>query len=148
MTTIAATAAGSGAAAIVLRSRRTWHRATASQSVERIPHPFAKPPVTEGGEEDVFERRGVMTRTQRARLAPVDDRTAVEQHDLVAHGACKVEILGREQDAAPAGGERGDRLPQDDDGLRVERRGRLVDEDQRRREREAGDGARLPPEAA
>ena len=130
------------------RRRRRWHRATASQSVERISDPFAQRPVAERGEEDLLEGRGAVPRPQRSRLAAVDHDAAVEQHDLVARGAGEVQILGREQDAASARGERRNGLAEDDDRLRVERGGRLVDEDQRRRKRERRNRARLPPQAA
>ena len=141
-------AAGSGAAATVPRRRRTWHRATASESAERISHPLAQPAVTQSREEDVLERRGCMTCSESARLSSVDDHAAVEQHDLMARRTSEMEVLGREQDAAATSGEGRHRFAQHDDGFGVERGGRLVDEDQRRSDREGGDRARLPPQPA
>ena len=57
-TTITTSADGNGASAAIARNRRRWHRATASESVERISDPFAKPAVPERGEEDVLQARG------------------------------------------------------------------------------------------
>ena len=133
-TTSATTAAGSGAAAATPRRRRRWQRATASQSVECISDPFAKCTVTECRQEDLLERGGAVPRPQGTRLASVDHDAAMEQHDLVARRARKVQILGGKQHAAPASRERRHSLAEDDDRLRVERCGRLVDEDQRRRQ--------------
>jgi len=89
-----------------------------------------------------------VTRAQSAGLSPVDDHAAVEQHDLVARCTREVEILGREQDATPACGKRRNRLAQHDDRLGVERRCGLIDENERRCEREGCDSARLTPKAA
>ena len=72
----------------------------------------------------------------------------MEQHDLVTDGSCEVEILRGEHDAAAPRRERRERLAENDDRLGVERRRRLVDEHERRAERERSDRAHLPPKAA
>jgi len=130
MTKTTTVAAGNGAVATVLQRRRVWHRATASQSAERISDSFAKSTVTESGEEDVLERGGGVACAQSAGLSPVDDHTSVEQHDLVACGTREMEILGREQDTTAACCKRRDRFAQHDDRLGVERGGGLIDEDE------------------
>ena len=88
----------------------------------------------------------------RARSAPGSPRSITTPRwssTISWHArAREVQVLGREQDAAASRRERRDGLAEDDDRLGVERRGRLVDEDERRRERERRDRARLPPEAA
>ena len=72
----------------------------------------------------------------------------MEEDDLVTDGACEVQVLGREEHPAAARREGRDGLAEHDDRLGVERRRRLVHEDQRRRERESRHGARLAAEAA
>ena len=87
-----------------------------------------------------------MARTQRIRLAAFEHRAAVEQHDLVARPLREMQVLGREQNATSARGEGSNRLAEHDDRFGVERRRDLVDEDERRCERERRNDARLAAE--
>ena len=72
----------------------------------------------------------------------------MEEDDLVTDGAREVQVLGREEHAAAARREGRHCLAEDDDRLGVERRGGLVDEDERRGERESCDRACLAAETA
>ena len=60
----------------------------------------------------------------------------------------EVEVLCGEEHAAPARSEGDNSLAQHDHSLRIERRGRLIDENERGRQRERRDGARLATKPA
>ena len=89
-----------------------------------------------------------MACTQRRWCATVDDHPPVEKDDLVADVSREVEVLRREQNAAPARGKSGKSLTENDDRFGVEGCSSLVYEDERSTERESGNGTRLSPEPA
>ncbi len=113
-----------------------------------MPDSLSESAVPDRGEEDVLDRGGSVTRAERVRRPTVDDRSPMEQDDLVTGSACEMKILRREQDAAASVCNRRYRFAQHDNGLGVQGGSRLIDEDEWWRKREGGDSAHLSPKTA
>ena len=116
---------------------RTWGRSSAS-AVGRSP--------ACGDGHDERGRTGLVLQLQRRALG--DDRAAVDHDDVVGELVGLLEVLRRQQQGGPVGDELAQHLPQLHPRARVEARGRLVEEQHRRRRDQAHREVEPSPHAA
>jgi hypothetical protein len=105
-----------------------------AELLEHLPSGLERRAVREGHLEPLSADLAL----QLVRRAVGDGATMVDDHDVIGQAVGLLEVLRRHEQRRPAAGQLGDEIPHRQPALRIQARGRLVEEDDRRLHHERG----------